>query len=101
LDHAFRLDQCFSILPSLINEALRKHLDKICIVYLDNILIYSKNEEEHKNHVKLILDCLAKWNLNIDPDKSEFHTSEVEFLGHIIGKNGIRMDPAKVRSIIE
>jgi len=97
----FGLTNAPASFQSLINNALREYLDKICVVYLDDILIYSKTKKEHKRHVKLILQALKRWNLKIDLDKSQFHKEEVEFLGHIIGVNGIRMDPRKVKAILE
>ncbi|TMD69294.1 MAG: DDE-type integrase/transposase/recombinase [Chloroflexi bacterium] len=97
----FGLTNAPASFQSLINNALREYLDKICVVYLDDILIYSKTKKEHKRHVKLILQALKRWNLKIDLDKSQFHKEEVEFLGHIIGVNGIRIDPRKVKAILE
>ena len=86
---------------ALMNHVLRDHIDKICEVYLDDILIYSKDPKEHDHHVKLVLQKLEEYFLKVDLDKSEFNQEEVEFLGHIIGKNGIRMDSRKVQSILE
>ena len=86
---------------ALMNHVLRDHIDKICAVYLDDILVYSKDPKEHDHHVKLVLQKLEEYFLKVDLDKSEFDQEEVEFLGHIIGKNGIRMDPRKVQSVLE
>ena len=86
---------------ALMNHVLRDHIDKIYAVYLNNILVYSKDPKEHDHHVKLVLQKLEEYFLKVDLDKSEFDQEEVEFLGHIIGKNGIRMDPRKVQSVLE
>jgi len=86
---------------ALMNHVLWDHIDKICAVYLDDILVYSKDPKEHDHHVKLVLQKLEEYFLKVDLDKSEFDQEEVEFLGHIIGKNGIRMDPRKVQSVLE
>ena len=86
---------------ALMNHVLQNHIDKICAVYLDDILVYSKDPKEHDHHVKLVLQKLEEYFLKVDLDKSEFDQEEVEFLGHIIGKNGIRMDPRKVQSVLE
>ena len=77
---------------ALINNTLRPYLDDFCIAYFDDILIYSKNQEDHDKHVKLILDQLQKHHLCIDLEKLEFDKDEIEFLGHIIGIHGIQMD---------
>src|SRR3989440_229865 len=86
---------------ALMNNVLRDYIDKICEVYLDDILIYSKNPDEHDEHVRLILQKLKEYSLKVDLEKSEFDKEEVEFLGHIIGKDGIRMDPRKIQAILE
>ena len=86
---------------ALINNTLRPYLDDFCVAYLDDILIYSKSQEDHDKHVKLVLDQLQKHHLRIDLEKSEFDKDEIEFLGHIIGIHGIRMDPKKVKAILQ
>src|SRR5947209_13998780 len=86
---------------ALMNHVLRDHINKICAVYLNNILIYSKDLKEHNHHVKLVLQKLEDYSLKVDLNKLEFDQEEVEFLRHIIGKNGIRMDPRKVQSVLE
>ena len=86
---------------ALMNHVLRDHIDKICAVYLDDILVYSKDPKEHDHHVKLVLQKLEEYFLKVDLDKSEFDQEEVEFLRHIIEKNGIRMDSRKVQSVLE
>ena len=86
---------------ALMNNVLRDYIDKICEVYLDDILIYSKNPDEHDEHIHLILQKLKEYSLKVDLEKSEFDKEEVEFLGHIIGKDSIRMDPRKIQAILE
>ena len=95
------LTNALASFQALINNVLRDYINKICEVYLDNILIYSKNPKEHNEHIQLILQKLEKYSLKVDLEKSEFDKEEVEFLGHIIGKNGICMDPKKVQAILE
>jgi hypothetical protein len=84
-----------------INNVLRHLLDKGVIVYLDDILIYSKTEEEHSQLITEVLKALQENDLFVELEKSEFHKTEVEFLGHIVGINGIRMDPAKVSAVLD
>jgi len=86
---------------SLVNAKLAEFLDKTCVVYLDDIMIYSKNEEEHVKHVREILAKLWENNLYIKAEKCVFHSKEVEFLGVIVSDQGVRMDPAKVSAITE
>jgi len=85
----------------MINDTLRAHLDHFAIAYLDDILIYSRTESQHIKHVKKILDCLQERRLQLKPEKCEFHKKEVDFLGFLVGVEGIRMDPSKIQSIKE
>ena len=84
-----------------ITQALRLYIDKFCIVYLDDILIYLKLGENYTEQVKTILRAIQKANLRIRGDKSEFSTRQVEYLGYIISNNQIKIDLDKVKSIQE
>jgi hypothetical protein len=84
-----------------MNENLKDYLDVFCTAYLDDILIYSKTRQEHVKHVNLVLDRLKSAGLYANIKKCEFFTSEVKFLGLIVGSEGIRMDPDKVKAITE
>jgi hypothetical protein len=75
-----------------MNDALHEYLDVFVIVYLDDVLVYSTSVEEHVRHVRLVLEKLRKYSLLLKPEKCEFHKSQVEFLGYIIGTHGIKMD---------
>jgi signal peptidase I len=86
---------------NLINNILRQYLDDFCTAYLDDILIYSKTLKEYKRHVRLILEILTEAGLYLDINKCEFHISEVKYLGLIISNKNIRIDPEKIRAIIE
>ena len=85
----------------MMNEVLGPFLDKTCICYLDDILVYSSKEEEHAGHVKGILKALADANLLCKPEKCEFHTKRTEFLGFVVTPGGLSMDPSKVSAILE
>ena len=85
----------------MINNVLRKNLDKFVVVYLDDILIFSETEEEHQKHVHEVLQTLQDAKLLVDPEKSIFHVQEVEFLGHIIRPNEVHMSPDKISAITE
>lgn len=84
-----------------VNDALREHLDIFCTAYLDDILIYSNSLEEHKRHVKQVLQRLREFGLQADIAKCEFHVQEVKYLGLIVDTNGIRMDPRKVSAVVD
>lgn len=84
-----------------IDQCLREFVDKSVIVYLDDILIFSENEEEHEDHVKQVLAKLLEWRLFCKLEKCRFSVKEVEFLGYIVSDQGIAMDQARVSSITE
>ncbi len=89
-----------SIFQSFMNEVFREFLHFV-IVYIDNILIYSRNLAEHRHHVTQVLQWLRQHHLYLKMEKCEFHRSTVQFLGYVIGQNGIRMDQGKVTAIRE
>ena len=76
-----------------INSALSNLLDDCCVVYLDDILIYSDNEEEHKVHVQKVLQCLCCTKLFCKASKCKFMTDKISFLSFMIGPNGVEMEP--------
>ena len=71
------------------------------MIYLDNILVYSKNEADHKVHVRKVLKALKKADLQIKSEKSQFYWTEIEFLSYIITDKSIKMNSEKVRVIAE
>ncbi|GJX56934.1 putative reverse transcriptase domain-containing protein [Tanacetum coccineum] len=83
----------------LMNRVCKPYLDKFVIIFIDDILIYSKSEEEHAKHLKLILELLKNEELYAKFSKCEFWLSKVQFLGHVIDSEGIHVDPAKIESI--
>ncbi|KAL6351799.1 hypothetical protein LRP88_14947 [Fusarium phalaenopsidis] len=97
----FGLTNAPAAFQRMINNVLREHLDIFVVCYLDDILIFSKTEEEHTEHVHKVLQTLQDAKLLVEPEKSKFHAPEVEFLGHIISHNEIRMDPKKVSAVKE
>lgn len=85
----------------LMHQSFRRFLDDFVLVFLDDILIFSNTLEEHEKHVKQVLEVLRKEKLYAKESKCEFFKEEVEFLGHIVGRNGIRMMQDKVQAVNE
>ncbi|CAF1509572.1 unnamed protein product, partial [Didymodactylos carnosus] len=83
----------------LMNSIFYEHLDSFIIVFIDDILIFSKNEEEHLKHLQTTLDILRKNNLYAKADKCEFICPQLEFLGHIVSRDGISVDDKKIEAI--
>jgi hypothetical protein len=85
----------------VMNHVLRTFLDDCVIVYLDDILIFSKSREEHVKHVKQILDVLRKEKLFLKMSKCKFGKTSLIYLGHIIGGGELKIDPSKVKVILD
>ncbi len=97
----FGLTNAPAVFQHLMNDAFREFLDDFVVCYLDNILVFSKNEKEHINHVQLVLEKLLTTGLYAKLEKCIFHQPQVEFLGYIISREGLSMDPQKIRTVIE
>ncbi|GKD61193.1 putative reverse transcriptase domain-containing protein [Tanacetum coccineum] len=83
----------------LMNQVCKPYLDKFVIVFIDDILVYSKDEEEHGKHLKIILELIKKERLNAKFSKCDFWLDSVQFLGHVIDRDGVHVDPAKIKAI--
>jgi hypothetical protein len=95
----FGLTGAFSIFQHYINDSLREYLDIFYIVYLDDVLIYSDSLEDHRKHVKLVLQALREAGLQTEIKKCEFHIIETRYLGLIIGTEEVKMDFKKIETI--
>ncbi|GJV80654.1 putative nucleotidyltransferase, ribonuclease H [Tanacetum coccineum] len=95
----FGLTNAPAVFMDLMNRVCKPYLDKFVIVFIDDILIYSKSKKEHEEHLKLILELLKKEELYAKFSKCEFWIPKVQFLGHVIDSEGIHVDPAKIESI--
>ncbi|GJS77369.1 putative reverse transcriptase domain-containing protein [Tanacetum coccineum] len=95
----FGLTNAPAVFMDLMNRVCKPYLDKFVIVFIDDILIYSKDEREHEEHLKAILELLKKEKLYAKFSKCEFWIPKVQFLGHVIDSRGIHVDPAKIESI--
>ena len=89
----FGLTNAPATFQRFMEQVLREHIAKFCMVYIDDIIIYSKTEEEHAVHLRLIFEALKKHDVRIKLQKCHFYRTRIEFLGHIISRNGI--EPAK------
>jgi len=82
-----------------INEILKEHIDMCCIVYLDDVLIYSNTLQQHRKDVSNILEAIQKSGMKVKTSKCEFHQNETEYLGFIIRQEGVKTDPVKTQAI--
>jgi hypothetical protein len=85
----------------LMNSVFMTELDKFVVVFIDDILIYSKNEKEHAKHLQIVLQHLQEHKLYANFSKCEFWLNSVKFLGHTISKDGISVDPRKVQEVMD
>jgi hypothetical protein len=83
-----------------MNKVFMEYLDKCMVVFIDVIIIFSKNEEEHDENLHLVLQKLRENQLYAKLNKCEFWLKEVSFLGHIISEGGISIDPSKVKDVL-
>ena len=82
-----------------MNNVIHKYLDEFVVVFIDDILIYSKTEEEHKEHLKIVLQELRDHQLFEKFSKCDFFKDKIQYLGHVVTKEGISVDPEKIRAI--
>jgi hypothetical protein len=98
---SFGLTNAHAHFMYLMNSVFKPELDKFVIVFIDDILIYSKSEEEHAQHLRLILQRLRDHQLYAKFSKCAFWLKEVPFLGHVISAEGIAVDPSKIQEVLD
>ena len=85
---------------NMMNKVFMAELDKFVVVFIDDILVYSKSAEEHAHHLRVVLERLKEHQLYAKFSKCKFWLEEVAFLGHVINADGVSVDPGKVRSVV-
>ncbi|GJZ31322.1 putative nucleotidyltransferase, ribonuclease H [Tanacetum coccineum] len=95
----FRLTNAPAVFMDLMNRVCKPYLDNFVIVFIDDILIYSKTKEDHEVYLKLVLELLKKERLYAKFSKCEFWLQEVHFLDHVVNHNGIHVDPSKIEAV--
>ena len=85
----------------LMNKVFMKFMDKFVVVFIDDILVYSRTPEEHAEHLRIVLGELRKHQLYAKFSKCEFWLRQVGFLGHILNQEGVAVDPEKVKAILD
>ena len=95
----FGLTNSPAVFMDLMNRTFRPYLDKCVVVFIDDILVYSKSKQEHEEHLRIVLEILREKQLYAKFSKCEFWLDQVAFLGHIISKDGVSVDPAKIKAV--
>ena len=97
---SFGLTNTPAAFMDLINRIFKEYIDKFVIIFIDDILVYSKDEDKHKEHLRIILQTLREHQLFAKFSKCDFWSREVKFLGHVVTTEGIAVDPYKVEAVI-
>ena len=98
---SFGLTNASAYFMYLMNLVFMPELDKFMVVFIDDILIYSKNEEDHTEHLRVVLTRLREHKLYAKFSKCEFWLRKVPFLWHVLSENGISVDPSKVQEVMD
>ncbi|KAK2443611.1 hypothetical protein QL285_014700 [Trifolium repens] len=96
----FGLTNAPAIFMDYMNRIFQPYLDQFVVIFIDDILIYSKDSQEHAEHLRIVLSILREKQLYAKFSKCEFWLSEVKFLGHVISQGGVSVDPSKVEAVL-
>ena len=96
----FGLTNAPAAFMDLMNRVFRPYLDQFVVVLIDDILVYSKDEQEHEQHLNIVLQTLREKKLYAKLSKCDFWLKEISFLGHIVSAEGIRVDPVKIEAVV-
>ena len=96
----FRLTNASEAFMDLMNRVFRPYVDQFVVVFIDDILVYSKDAQEHEQHLRIVLETLRENKLYAKLNKCDFWLKKVSFLGHIVFAQGIRVDPAKIEAVV-
>ena len=97
---SFGLTNAPAFFMHVMNKVFMDFLDKFVVVFIDDIISYSKSEEEHKDHLRAVLQRLRNHQLYAKFSKCEFWLRQVGFLGHVLTQEGIAVDPKKVKAVL-
>ena len=98
---SFGLTNAPVVFMDLLNRVFRPYVDRFVMVFIDNILVYSKDREDHDTHLRVVIETLRMEQLYAKRSKCQFLLREVSFLRHIVSEVGIRVDPSKIEMILE
>ena len=98
---SFGLTNAPAYFMNMMNKVFMEFLDKFVVVFIDDILVFSKNKQNHEVHLRLVLEKLREHQLYAKFSKCEFWLDEVAFLGHVVTGNGVAIDPSKVVAVTE
>ena len=96
----FGLTNATAAFMDLMNRIFRPYVDQFVVIFIDDILVYSKDAQEHEQHLKIVLQTLREKKLYSNLSKCDFWLKEVSFLGHIVSAEGIKVDPTKIEAVV-
>ena len=96
----FGLTNAPAVFMDLMNRVFRPYLDKFVIVFIDDILVYSSSSDDHEKHLRIVLQTMRDKQLYAKLSKCEFWKDKVAFLGHVVSKEGIFVDPKKIEAVV-